>query len=192
MKSMRDIINRLRLIGEESSEQEATDEVIMLSTVAVRLAVTNKAVILMLREKDTPMTQWYMTAVSDELRLLRDEKLADADWLRTEIKIASGRAGRGRDGQDFRSVDVKHLKHRRAVLQAVAERLIELSEDEEYLTSEAEGCLERTREEVQTAIQEIATRSVHPDPYLTEEERDKRLDVLRRDLSDEILRLARD
>jgi hypothetical protein len=87
---------------------------------------------------------------------------------------------------------VKHLKHRRAVLQAVAERLIELSDDDEYLTSEAEGCLERTREEVQTAIQEIATRSVHPDPYLTEDERDKRLDVLRRDLSDEILRLARD
>lgn len=192
MKSMRDIINRLRLIGDESSEQEATDEVIMLSTVAVRLAVTNKAVILMLREKDTPTTQWYKTAVSDELRLLRDEKLADAEWLRTEIKIASGRGGRGRDGQDFRSVDVKHLKHRRAVLQAVAERLVELAEDDEYLTSEAEGCLERTREEVQTAIQEIATRSVHPDPYLTEEERNERLDALRRDLSDEILRLTRD
>ncbi len=192
MKSMRDIINRLRLIGDESSEQEATDEVVLLSTVAVRLAVTNKAVILMLREKDTPTTQWYKSAVSDELRVLRDEKLADAEWLRTEIKIASGRAGRGRDGQDFRAVDVKHLKLRRSVLLAVAERLIELSEDDEYLTSEAEGCLERTREEVQTAIQEIATRSVHPDPYLTPEERDKRVEILRRDLADEVLRLARD
>lgn len=192
MKSMRDIINRLRLIGEESSEQEATDEVIMLSTVAVRLAVTNKAVILMLREKATPTTKWYTKAVSDELRLLRDEKLADAEWLRTEIKIASGRGGRGRDGQDFRAVDVKHLKHRRAVLLAVAERLIELSQDDEYLASEADACLERTRDEVATAIQEIATRSVHPDPYLTPEERDKRMDALRRDLADEVLRLSRD
>ena len=192
MKSMRDILNRLRLIGEESSEQEATDEVILLSTVAVRLAVTNKAVILMLREKYTPTTAWFTQAVSEELLLLRDEKMADAEWLRTEIKIASGRGGRGRDGQDFRSVDVKHLKHRRAVLIAVAERLVELASDDEYLTSEAEGCLERTREEVQTAIREIATRSVHPDPYLTPEERDQRLDTLRRDLADEVLRLARD
>lgn len=191
MKSMRDILNRLRLIGEESNEQEATDEVILLSTVAVRLAVTNRAVIMMLREKATPTMEWFTTAVSDELRQLRDEKLTDAEWLRSEIKIAAGRGGRGRDGQDFRAVDVKHLKHRRAVLQAVAERLVELSDDDEYLTAEAEGCLDRTREEVQTAIQEIATRSVHPDPYLTPQERDQRLDALRRDLADEVLRHGR-
>ena len=186
MKSMKDIVSRLRLIGDESTEDEAIDEVVLVSTVAIRMAVTNRAVLAMLREKANPDLDWYKSTVREELQSLHDEKLADAKWLTGEIKTAQGRAGRARDSQDFRSVDVKLLRRRKNVVLAVAERLTALGEDDEFLTGEATACQDRTRAEVKEAIETIATRSVYPDPYLTDEEREKRMGDLGRDLMSEI------
>ena len=191
MKSVKDIVSHLRLIGEESTDDEAVAEVIMVSTVATRLGVTNRAVISMLRDKANPDLDWYRDAVRAELAGLAEEKSRDADWLKDEIKIAAGRPGRARDSQDFRSVDVKPLKRRRNVLLAVVDRLAQLANDDTYVTTEAKECRDRTRAEVKVAIQEIASRGVHPDPYLTDEERTKRIGDLGRDLMSEFSQLAK-
>lgn len=191
MKSVKDIVSHLRLIGEESTDDEAVAEVIMVSTVATRLGVTNRAVISMLRDKANPDLDWYREAVRAELAELAEEKTRDADWLKAEIKIAAGRPGRARDSQDFRSVDVKPLKRRRNVLLAVVDRLAQLANDDTYVTTEATECRDRTRAEVKVAIQEIASRGVHPDPYLTDEERTKRIGDLGRDLMSEFSQLAK-
>ncbi len=191
MKSVKDIVNGFRLIGEESTDDEAVAEVIMVSTVATRLAVTNRAVISMLREKASPDLDWYRAEVRTELAQLATEKTQDADWLKHEIKIAAGRPGRARDSQDFRSIDVKPLKRRRNVLLAVVEALGRLSKNDSYVTHEAIQCRDRTHAELKEAIQVIAERGVHPDPYLSDDEREKRIGDLGRDLMSEVSQLAK-
>ena len=191
MKSVKDIVSSLRLIGEESTDDEAVAEVIMVSTVATRLAVTNRAVISMLREKASPDLDWYRDEVRAELAELMAEKREDAEWLKSEIKVAAGRPGRARDSQDFRAVDVKPLKRRRNVLLAVVDALGRLSANDSYVTHEAIQCRDRTHSEVKEAIQVIAERGIRPDPYLTDEEREKRLGDLGRDLMSEISQRAK-
>lgn len=191
MKSVKDMVNHFRLIGEESTDDEAVAEVIMVSTVSTRMAVTNRAVIAMLREKANPSLDWYRDAVRDELATLQAEKTRDADWLKGEIKVAAGRPGRARDSQDYRAVDVKPLKRRRNVLLAVVERLAQLAADDDYVTVEAQECRDRTRGEVKEAIQVIAERRVHPDPYLSDEDVEKRKEALGRDLMSELGQIAK-
>jgi len=191
VKSVKEIVTRFRLIGDESTEDDAIDEVVRLSVVAIRLSVTNRGVIAMLREKENPDDAWYVDAVRDELHELREEKRTDAEWLTSEIKVAHGRAGRARDSQDFRAVDVKLLKRRRNVVLAVADRLLELADDSEFLRREAQACQERTHAEVKEAIATIAERNVRPDPYLTNDERRQRIEDLGRDLMNEILERTR-
>lgn len=169
--------------GPELSVEETIAEGALLAAAAVRMTVTNQAVTRIFRDKESLELDWFIHAVEDALRTLAEEKKEDAKRLKAEIKMAATSPGRAEHEHDYRWADVKPLKLRRKVLQGLARYLLQLSHDHDYVTKQAEQSKTRAYAEAQEAIATQALRAVRPDAFMSEEERDERLEQLRLDLT---------
>lgn len=169
--------------GTELSVEETIAEGALLAAAAVRMAVTNQAVTRIFRDKESLELDWFIQAVEEALRTLAEEKKDDAKRLKAEIKQAASSPGRAEHQHDYRWADVKPLKLRRKVLQGLARYLLQLSHDHEYVTKQAEQSKTRAYADAQEAIATQALRAVRPDAFMSEEERDERLEQLRLDLT---------
>lgn len=167
----------------ELSVEETIAEGALLAAAAIRMAVINQAVTRIFRDKESLELEWFQQAVQDQLRTLAHEKRADAQRLKAEIKMAAQTPGRAEHEHDYRWADVKPLKLRRKVLKGLANYLVQLSHDHDFVTKQAEQSKQRAYEEAQEAIATQALRAVRPDAFMTEEEREERLDQLRLDLT---------
>lgn len=167
----------------ELSVEETIAEGALLAAAAIRMAVINQAVTRIFRDKESLELPWFEHAVQEQLRTLANEKKADAQRIKAEIKIAAQNPGRAEHEHDYRWADVKPLKLRRKVLKGLATYLIQLSHDHDFVTKQAEQSKQRAYEEAQEAIATQALRAVRPDAFMTEEEREERLDQLRLDLT---------
>lgn len=167
----------------ELSVEETIAEGALLAAAAIRMAVINQAVTRIFRDKESLELDWFQHAVQEQLRALAHEKVNDAKRLKSEIKSAAQSPGRAEHEHDYRWADVKPLKLRRKVLKGLASYLVQLSHDSDYVTKQAEQSQKRAYEEAQEAIATQALRAVRPDAFMTEEEREERLDQLRLDLT---------
>lgn len=167
----------------ELSVEETIAEGALLAAAAIRMAVINQAVTRIFRDKESLELEWFEHAVQEQLRTLAHEKKADAQRLKAEIKMAAHTPGRAEHEHDYRWADVKPLKLRRKVLKGLASYLVQLSHDHDFVTKQAEQSKLRAYEEAQEAIATQTLRAVRPDAFMTDQERNERLEQLRLDLT---------
>ena len=158
-------------------------EGMLIMSAATRLAVSNQAIVRTLREHADFDSGWYAGAVRRELTLLADEKAEDAARVAAELAHAIGRKGRAGHQSDYRQVDVRHLRQRRAMLESLVAELRERERDPEFVEQLARASRRIASDEVRGAIRNSALRSAPPADLLSADERAKRMAELRRDLA---------
>jgi hypothetical protein len=153
---------------------------------AVRLSVSNQAIVRALREHADFDSEWYSTAVVQQLALLADEKESDAARVAEELAAATGRTGRARHQSDYRQRDVLHLRQRKAMLDSLVHEIRAREGDDAYVESLAAASRLAASDEIRGAIRDSALRTVPRADLLSAEERRKRVLALRAELAREI------
>ncbi len=133
---------------------EATEDGLMLTEYASRMAVKNRFIKKILADKQP----WFIEQSRDDARaaleLLASESDTDAENLDTLIQKFRQNPDSKKDRQGYSFSDVANMEHRRVVSLEVSQRLREQSTDETYLTE----VVERARRD---AWREIAANIEH-------------------------------
>ena len=158
------------------------DEGALLAAAGVRISVTNKAILRILRKGADHSDEWYLGAVRKELHAHAEENRGDAERLEKTLARARKRRGRPEHRTDFRRVDVVNLERRREVLLALANRLDEEAADETYVADLATVVYERVWAEIRQSIELRALQTGPSSVQLTDDERAEALDGLRGDI----------
>ena len=153
---------------------------------AVRLSVTNQAIVRALRERADFDPEWYSAAVVQQLALLADEKQADAARVAEELAGATGRTGKARHQSDYRQRDVLHLRQRKAMLDSLVHEIRAHEGDDDYVESLATASRLAASDEIRGAIRDSALRTVPRAELLSAEERRKRVLALKAELAREV------
>lgn len=114
---------------------ELVDEGALIAGAAVRLAVKNGIVLRALRDRADYDEQVATDSVRQELLDLVAEKIDDAERIADAREGARDRHGKAVHQSDYREGDLHTLRRREDVSRGLADRLRELSDDDEYLRS---------------------------------------------------------
>ncbi|MEO7349191.1 MAG: hypothetical protein ABIW32_04950 [Terrimesophilobacter sp.] len=113
---------------------DATEDGLMLTEYASRMAVKNRFIRKILADK----TPWFIEQSHDDARAVLEtlavESDAESEALAALIRKFRDNPGREKDAQGYSFDDIANLEHRREVAIEVAKRLREQSTDEKYLT----------------------------------------------------------
>ncbi|MCU1420567.1 MAG: hypothetical protein JWN36_218 [Microbacteriaceae bacterium] len=153
---------------------------------AIRLSVSNQAIVRALRDHADFDREWYSAAVVQQLALLADEKHADAERVAEELASATGRAGKARHQSDYRQRDVLHLRQRKAVLDSLVHEIRAREGDDDYVDALAAASRLAASDEIRGAIRESALRTSPRAQLLPPEERRKRILALKAELAREV------
>jgi len=153
---------------------------------AIRLSVSNQAIVRALRDHADFDREWYSAAVVQQLALLADEKHADAERVAEELASATGRAGKARHQSDYRQRDVLHLRQRKAVLDSLVHEIRAREGDDDYVEALAAASRLAASDEIRGAIRESALRRSPRAELLSPDERRKQVLALRAELAREV------
>lgn len=113
---------------------EATDDGLLLTEYASRMAVKNRFITKILADKQPWFIEHSREDARDALRMLADESDAEAHNLTELIETLRGIPHGTKDPQGYSYDDIANIEHRKNVSLEVARRLREQSEDEDYIT----------------------------------------------------------
>ncbi len=100
----------------------------------------------------------------DELRALAREKASDADWAERQSAAAAQRPGQAEHHSDFRAIDRHTLDRRRDVSRGLSDRLLALTEDEQFVVEMSERARADAWEEIAASITALAALSSEEPP----------------------------
>ncbi len=166
--------------------EELVAEGMLIVGAAIRLAVSNQAIMRTLRDHSDFDREWYSAAVREQLELLVEEKRSDARRVEDELARATGRSGRAKHQSDYRQVDVKQLRRRKSVIDALAAEIGAREADARYVDELAAASQDAATREIGTAIRAAALRLAPRADLLTPEERRTQLLALRAELAREV------
>jgi hypothetical protein len=174
---------------EPLSFDASVGEGFMLAEYAARLRLRNAIVIGALAGESDYDPREYLDDARATLSTLAAESDAAARRLGERLEDSEGRQGKAGHAHDYRSKDASNLKRREAVSRALAKRLQQCREDDEYLL----GLIERARDEawqdVSRALDDTMRRSNIPidDDYVHDRD-----DRIRRLVDEDLAALMRD
>ena len=163
----------------------AADEGVLIARAASVVAVANRIIVRALRADepfDLPRTRMI---AQHELYRIAEEQMLDAERMEEALDVALRTEGRGTHQFDYRQGDAGPLALRAAIYSRVAEQLIRLSADDDYVESVVDAARERAWNDVGSAVISRLGQRVAPDADY-EREREKRM----RTLAAELDRLA--
>jgi hypothetical protein len=114
----------------EKRRDELIEEGILVSMAALRMKVKNRTIVWMLRDGKPWDDAVVRTMVREELAGLADELEREAERLAALRPKAARRIGRSQHQHDYGQEDVYLLRQRENTNRAVAQKLIELGEDD--------------------------------------------------------------
>ncbi|MFN3707486.1 hypothetical protein [Microcella sp.] len=114
----------------EKRRDELIEEGILVSMAALRMKVKNRTIVWMLRDGNPWDDAVVRTMVREELAGLADELEREADRLAALRPKAARRIGRSQHQYDYGQEDVYLLRQRENTNRAVAQKLIELGDDD--------------------------------------------------------------
>lgn len=165
-----------------ASVDDLVDEGVIIAGAAVRLAVTNLMVVRSVRDRLDFDEERYVRAVREELENLAHEKDADADRIARVHDDAAGRSGRPVHHSDYRAVDADTLERREDVSRALADRLRQLSGDDQWAREVVVAARERALEAIEASVAAHADRIPWHRDEEYHRERPERLRALAEDL----------
>lgn len=138
------------------------DEGVLIATSAIRLAVTNLAILRTLRDGEQFDLDWYLHAVREQLELLASEKYGDADRIAERISTAPYRGLR-----EPQAYEPERLERRRLMSKKLAERLLALAGDDAWVEQLALASRDAALDELAHAVTAAALRSIPSTDVLT-------------------------
>lgn len=163
---------------EPLSFETAVSEGFMLAEYAARLRLRNAIIVGALSGDGDYDPLRYLGDARATLATLAAESDAAARRIALELEEAELLSGKAGHAHDYRSGDVVNLKRREAVSRALAMRLRECRESDDYLL----GLIERAREEawqdVSRALEDTLRRSNIPVDADYEQHRAERMRLL--------------
>ncbi len=158
---------------------ELVDEGVMIAGAALRLAIKNGIVLRALRDRADFDETAALDAVRTELWDLAVEKEDDAQRIADARDDARDRSGKAVHQSDYRAGDLHTLERREEVSRGLAERLRQLSSDDEYVRAVYARANEAALDELSAWIGATIPGAGAPrDPRDYEQGRDERLRAL--------------
>lgn len=154
---------------------EATDEGLMLTEYASRMAVKNRFITKILADKQPWFIEHSHQDARAALQLLANESEAEAESLATVIQKFRDNPDREKDSQGYSFNDVDNMEHRRKVSLEVAKRLREQSTDMEYLSDLVDSARRDAWQEIASNIEHTLDIEYFPIDEEYERNRDDRL-----------------
>lgn len=160
----------------------------MLAEFAGRMSLKNQIIIGALADSRPYDAVRYADDAQEVLSDLARASEESAALAEKELKMAAGRAGKGRHQHDYRESDLTNLRRRVNLHAAVAERVTELINDTAYLDDFVHRARDDAWAEISTAIAARLDREWPPVVYEpatpeTEHSLRERKRKLRRDLA---------
>jgi histone H3/H4 len=162
--------------------EELVDDGLLIAESAARMTVKNEVILRALRDRADYRPEGARELAREELRRLAVESRADARRLDDERERAEDRPGKASHQSDYRAGDTEHLGRRSAALEALAERLIRLSADDEHLDEMVEVARRQAWEEVGASLAERTEQEWSLRDRLTTPERQRRMGLVADDL----------
>jgi hypothetical protein len=161
--------------------ERAADEGVLIARAASVVAVANRIIVRALRADepfDLPRTRMI---AQHELYRIAEEQMLDAERMEEARDVALRTEGTGTHQFDYRRGDAGPLALRAAIYSRVAEQLIRLSGDGEYVESVVDAARERAWRDVGSAVISRLGEKVAVDADY-ERDREKRMRLLAADL----------
>jgi hypothetical protein len=134
--------------------EDLVDEGALIVAATVRMAVKNLIIVQALRDHIDFDADAMLLEVRSELLRLAAEKREDADRIEHAGVLAEGRFGKARHQSDYHESDRDSLELRESVSRALAERLVQLSDDEAYTRDLVEQARERAADEFAASVEQ--------------------------------------
>lgn len=154
---------------------EATDDGLMLTEYASRMAVKNRFIRKILADKQP----WFIEQSREDARaaldMLADESDAEAENLARNIQKFRDNPRLPKDSQGYSYSDVANMEHRRDVALDVAQRLRAQSADETYLNNLVDTARRDAWREIAANIERTLDLEYFPIDEEYERNRDDRL-----------------
>lgn len=154
---------------------EATDDGLMLTEYASRMAVKNRFIRKILADKQP----WFIEQSREDARaaldMLADESDAEAENLARNIQKFRDNPRLPKDSQGYSYSDVANMEHRRDVALDVAQRLRAQSADETYLNNLVDTARRDAWREIAANIEHTLDLEYFPIDEEYERNRDDRL-----------------
>ena len=167
----------------ETPIDDLVEDGILIAVAGIRMTVRNLIIVRALRDGANYDEGWYIDAVRHEFRALAAEKRADGARVVADHAAATRRRGIAAHQSDYRRGDLRALDRRAAALILLAERLDELSADEDAASSLAQTSRAAALDDIADAMRpELA----HTNETETAEYRDaraERMALVGRDLA---------
>lgn len=154
---------------------EATEDGLMLTEYASRMAVKNRFIRKILADK----TPWFIEQSHDDARasleLLASESDAESETLEALITKFRDSPDSEKDAQGYSFNDIANLEHRREVAIEVSRRLREQSADHEHLSAIVDSARRDAWREIAANIEHTLDVEYFPIDEEYERDRDDRL-----------------
>lgn len=131
--------------------EETYAEGLLVAESAARMALKNRIIVMALRGEEPYDVERAAAAAREVLHELVQEIDQVAEWSAAERESAAQREGRSVHQHDYHRADAWNLRLRERVNVAVADRLGELRNDDDYLAALAE----RARQDAWSEIAEV-------------------------------------
>ena len=154
---------------------ESTEEGLLLTEFASRMAVKNRFITKILADKQPWFIEHSQEDARNTLQMLARESDAEAENLAEVIQKFRDNPRRGKDSQGYSFNDVANMEHRREVSLEVAQRLRDQSADEQYLADIVETARRDAWQEIAANIEHNLDVEYFPIDEEYERNRDDRL-----------------
>jgi histone H3/H4 len=162
--------------------EELVDDGLLIAESAARMTVKNEVILRALRDRADYRPDGARELAREELRRLAVEARADARRIDDERDRAEDRPGKAAHQSDYRAGDIQHLSRRSEALEALSERLIRLSADDDHLDGMVEVARRQAWEEVGASLAERTEQAWSLRDRLTTPERQRRMGLVADDL----------
>jgi hypothetical protein len=153
--------------------EEIAEEGVLIAASAVRMAVKNRQIVRALRDRADYSEKNAVAAAREVFRALAREKREDVERLDEIIENTRDRPGRALHQTDYRKGDADRLERREQVSDILADRLEELSEDDDYLRGIVDAARNAAWDEIGSSIEAKLARRPEMEAH-TREYREQR------------------
>jgi hypothetical protein len=147
---------------EPATLDEMVSEGVMLAEFAGRQALKNRIIVGALGDPRPYERERYAEEAREVLSELARVSEDSAELAAKGLRIATGRPGSGRHQHDYRENDIANLRRRENVHSAVASRLSEMINDDDYLAGFVARARDDAWSEIGTAITARLDRQWQP------------------------------
>lgn len=154
---------------------ESVEEGLLLTEYASRMAVKNRFITKILADKQPWFIEHSQQDARATLQLLARESDDEAEHLATLIQKFRDNPRSEKDSQGYSYNDIHNMEHRKAVALAIAQRLREQSDDEQYLHDIVDTARRDAWQEISANIEHNLDVEYFPIDEEYERNRDDRL-----------------